>query len=413
MKKDLISAINIFYKEATLLGDVAHRAMYSIIPGGKFDLLAARWVASGAIDILYYGTKEVVKEISYYNGEYSKKEEIRNINLEEVNMDTIDTYINVLKKSVLLFGEENWDRAYGGKSWEKITTTLFHIASKYKTLLDTIKGSEKEEKLLRELIVDLNIFDGLCHNNGSIYTKMIGEESSSLGGSWKGDYAKLQKIERIRHLTELENPKHLYKEIRDLLYPKRIYQEYERELKKDPKFYENEDIEEDVKIIAAKKRMRLRLSSFVSTLNKLIKMKVCIDRIDDASNIINSNNVDKFLGSLSYWSSSEFLFRSSGVLNDISSFINTEIAENAILNNITKKQIDGIKEIITMAKLKEKECLYIAKLFLNMVAEEDIKPAKNISALNSLLLKLKEKNIFLIEYNQRLVNQIETLAETI
>ena len=86
---------------------------------------------------------------------------------------------------------------------------------------------------------------------------------------------------------------------------------------------------------------------------------------------------------------------------------------NAILNNITKKQIDGIKEIITMAKLKEKECLYIAKLFLNMVAEEDIKPAKNISALNSLLLKLKEKNIFLIEYNQRLVNQIETLAETI
>ena len=75
MKKNMIKAINMFYKEATLLGDVANRAMYSMIPGGEFNFIAAKWVVSGAIDVIYYGTKEVIDELKYCKGSKDRDKE--------------------------------------------------------------------------------------------------------------------------------------------------------------------------------------------------------------------------------------------------------------------------------------------------------------------------------------------------
>jgi hypothetical protein len=234
---------------------MAHRTMYSLIPPSVFDPIAARWAARGAKDIIFYGAHSVFKELAHYSGKNKALlNKLHKFHFAPVSKDNLKQYSYFLKECADLFNEPVWLPSFGGAPWAKIASTLSIIAFNYEKLLNAEKNSPTEEALLKKIIILLNLFDGLCHNTASIYDDLLRIENKENGyPKTTGEIAEdVQKATKIRDLSELPNPKHLFNEVKDIVYPKFIYKDYETTLKSNPKFYQPVDVETDLYFIIEK-----------------------------------------------------------------------------------------------------------------------------------------------------------------
>lgn len=276
----LLHLCNLFLKKANLEQDMAKRIMLSIMPSVMnstervstladpefwgVDYNALRSASLGAKDLLKYGTAICVDEVKYYGKplkdiinqtfNQNKKEKLSSLLAETTakinearDLEHLKRYTEALRVCVECFQDDEernldtedgplrlslWDMAYGGESWARIARNLHEIGIRWGELEKIKRGEFKPEdklkrevQLMKELIVLMNVFDGLAHNTGSVMPKLI-EKEVHMGGvqlPWDGrsqdDKIKEYQntIVRLMDSKELDNPLEVYKEVEHIM----------------------------------------------------------------------------------------------------------------------------------------------------------------------------------------------------
>ncbi len=220
-----------FTIEASIRSDMAKRIMYSTLssvvsPGqiagtnNVIDFKALDAACEGADDILKYGILACLAECFYYDqagylflGEY----ELEKMSPGEVISD--NSYSEILKECNHLFNDkDNWGEGFGGYAWLKISESLTRINLLNENLKQQrslkSKDLDKVVNIQKQLVMELNIFDGLSHNNGSVMKNIIRIESNEKNRKTLDEE---EKVTRLMDAKELNDPKQVFKEIKDTL----------------------------------------------------------------------------------------------------------------------------------------------------------------------------------------------------
>lgn len=282
----LLRLCNLFNKTANLEEDMAKRIMLSIIPSVMdprerssmmvdpefwgIDYKVLRAASNGAKDLIKYGTGICIDELKYYGAPlkdiiaqtYSTAKKEALLSAKEETYEKFNEaqdaliekdYIKALKISLECFKDYDikqfdipnsgelpvrvslWADAYGGESWARIAKTLYEIAVRWKELQNVReahrRGDEdslkKEVQLMKEIVVLMNVFDGLAHNTGNVMPKLIQKEISKGGvilpgaeGGYEHEEASnayKAQITRLMDAKELENPMEVFKEVEYLM----------------------------------------------------------------------------------------------------------------------------------------------------------------------------------------------------
>ncbi len=326
--------------EASIRSDMAERIMYSIISGlyGKESSceIPLSYAIAGRHDIIRLGLKACIKELLHsFNQKYHNNAQ---------NEFSAKNYYKAAELAVKGFGAyHDWASGYGGKAWENIAKSIFNLIKLSKDL-DKIKkettelnelikiranehgkkideyGNEidsniiwkmleeaylKKINIMKDIIIEMNIFDGLSHNSDTIMSNLIREErlESNKLYSYEDDLHdnEFEKIIKLMDAKELENPIDVYREIKDSLGGELAkYRKYDRAIKMSPSFYKYDEN----KILEEKILIRLRKSS--AYIHKYIK------KIKDANTAlkntpifmeknININSAKELAGLISSW----------------------------------------------------------------------------------------------------------------
>lgn len=270
-----------FYKEATLEEDMAKRIMLSVIPAvmsgserhhsGGFDYKALKSAANGAKDLVKYGTKACVGEMEHYgvgirreyedlinhssirdfdDEKYAKlkalkarSEQIGTKKQAVKDLEQNGKYKDCLKLMTDCFNEEEaFEQSYGGRAWAKISHTLYQIEEK-RELLNLIRNEAKstspdpktdyptlEVETMRDIVVLMNVFDGLAHNTASVMPKVVQEEIDEYNSNnprgrddddeYDRNHSDRQYQKRIKNLMdakEIDDPFTVYKEVQSII----------------------------------------------------------------------------------------------------------------------------------------------------------------------------------------------------
>lgn len=267
----LYKITDMFYKHASLLSDMAHRIMFGLLPTDTFDFVAAEWAAKGAIDVLYYGTKAVIEELKHYRGP-----KIILSAPDKITSGNFDKYFEVLSAAKKAYEDkENWDASYGGLVWEEITNTLIKILQSYKAYKQSEKYSSDQEKALRSLMINMNIFDGLAHNSDTVYDKMTEKEANDTGSV--NQFSTLHNIKHLRDMSESKYSHDILKEVLPFLDTHLPYKDQIQQMKRAPEFYED-STQRMAEHIHKTKMKRIFKASLAAFIGLLYKEKVDINR---------------------------------------------------------------------------------------------------------------------------------------
>jgi hypothetical protein len=306
MPADLHSLCALFDKRAELKNDMVKRIFLSVIPAvsGKSEMYMTGGVPSyqllksaahGANDLVKFGTRACVHEMSYY-GDVSQYKGAPRLTKEHILQNykglAIDTgnfpqyivrdavkaalrkaedastnpdasrhsakanefYNQALKLCVEGFNDSKaWDPAFGGRSWGKIASTLFSINQNIIQLKQNRRESAErprathnkdylteEIELMKHQVVLMNVFDGLAHNTGGIVEKLVNEERKERENivdlnpelhSWE----KKQMFQRLEeHETEDFQTIKRMMDAKELTNPLAVYKTILPEIKKSP-----------------------------------------------------------------------------------------------------------------------------------------------------------------------------------
>ncbi len=173
-----------FMCNTSLRGDMAKRIMFSILPsvastaqiigtGGVVDYRALAVACNGRHDIIKYGTRACVHETCYYQGTEPRKEEIKALVKDE-------KYAAAIQIAVDLFSQhEKWNNSYGGKAWEAIARSVQRLVisdAQLKNIRNGPSGNripETEIDIMKTIVMELNIFDGLSHNTDIVMRNLV------------------------------------------------------------------------------------------------------------------------------------------------------------------------------------------------------------------------------------------------
>jgi len=256
--KNIYLKCNNFYKIATLVSDVANRIIFPLTSRESFDFIAGRIVAKGAVDLLYYGIQTVIDELQHYQGNDRALERIDKPSGKPTKLN-IDTYISSLELATKIFLDlKNWRQSYGGKAWARISDTLFEIANWYKKYMDAEKYSDDEEQAIRRLTIYMNKFDGLAHNTGTIYNKLVQKELNFVGDTGGGYYKNLKTIEKLRDISESENVGDIIREVSPYLNMELPFKDYLSKIRRTEEYWERDPKRIEKHIQNVKKNKKLK-----------------------------------------------------------------------------------------------------------------------------------------------------------
>ena len=286
---DLNKLSNIFYKKASLLTDMARRVMFSLIPGRRFDFIAARWAANGAINSITYGALTINEELRHYQSEIPKVGAAKITNwahnhLGKFNINNAKTYRFFLETAIKMFDNlAGWEDQFGGKAWGDIARTVLKLIDLYASLMGAKKWSDEEEKILKQIIIYLNVLDGIMHNTGQIFEKMVEQEKYMESVEGEDPFERkdedISRIYRMRNATELEDPIYAFREVEDLLYPKNVYKDYITQLRSTKEYYTTGDPTKKLNEITAIKNLK-------NDAHKYFKIKIQAEYIQNIENVI-------------------------------------------------------------------------------------------------------------------------------
>jgi hypothetical protein len=184
---------------------MANRIMHSILPAvadksqvvttdGIIDAASLDAAIYGRKDVLKYGVRACVKEISHYCQDidlsWEKREQGRRsiINIRSDANDRAKT----LAIAIEIFSDESgWETNYGGFKWLQIAKSLARL-DRLDKYLDQVKKEKelnrnpksdvlsRETNIKKQILMELNVFDGLSHNSASILENLVFQESNEL-----------------------------------------------------------------------------------------------------------------------------------------------------------------------------------------------------------------------------------------
>lgn len=215
---------------------MAQRIMYSVVPhladnlqvaltNGVVDISALKAAVEGRKGIIKYGVKVVLDELSHYHqlGAQSKPWQICRSLIES------EEYEEAMDVAIAAFQDPKaWASRYGGRAWEMIAKTLRQIIRLDKSLTEirskpgSADNQEKEIVIMRDLIVELNVFDGLAHNSDNVMKNLIDVETRETSEDTKQNVSRRKQqersIKRLMDAKELDSPVEVYKRIQDTLH---------------------------------------------------------------------------------------------------------------------------------------------------------------------------------------------------
>lgn len=228
---------------AGLEQDMAQRIMFSTLPfladpaqvaltEGVVDTQALKAAVVGRKNIIKYGVLAVLGEMAHYQEhQHHQSKGIKSEPYIDCKMAIQQgDPVKAMDIAVAAFQEpESWFTHFGGRAWEMIARTIRQIArlDRQLTIVRESARSETNDKqelqLMRDLIVEMNVFDGLAHNSDSILNNIAElEADSELPNAkpqerqkrYKENYTKLK---RLMDVKELDSPVEVYKLIQDTL----------------------------------------------------------------------------------------------------------------------------------------------------------------------------------------------------
>jgi hypothetical protein len=228
--------IYLLSSEASLRSDMAKRIMHSILPavsdktqtymtGGAIDYKSLAAAIEGRKDIIKYGTIACARELSGYRpGRYTGSV---SVDIPKgLSLALSGNYEESLNISIQCFEDyKNWRAGHGNKAWEQIAKTIKKLLELDKNLAEVRnkkhKNIEAELQIMQLIVVQLNVFDGLSHNNGSVMERLIEMEWRDKNPNEPNDPAKYKDsadaIARIMDAKELNNPGEVFAEIEEEL----------------------------------------------------------------------------------------------------------------------------------------------------------------------------------------------------
>lgn len=217
--------------EASLRSDMAKRIMYSILPsvsdktqlhmtGGVVDYNALRYAVEGRRDIIKYGTKACVQELKSYKKDINAPIPLQALSKGIASIESGD-YSAAADLAAKCFADySGWAGGYGGKAWEKIARSLQRLIAYDQTLKESkeSKDLDQELQIMQQIVIELNVFDGLSHNNSSVMKNLVDQEWQEMHtGNNESRNKELDEITRMMDAKELTNPMDVYKEIESTL----------------------------------------------------------------------------------------------------------------------------------------------------------------------------------------------------
>jgi len=191
---------------------------------------------------------------------------------------------------------------FGGEPWAEISKSLFKIA-KLNIEAKKIKKQQnmkQEMNILQQLVVELNIFDGLSHNTDSILKNILNEEykdkkeypapndykllnEQGLHQSNEFKDLKYLDLKYLMDLKEIMDPVDVYKEIEKTLTESgdiHRFKDWTTKIRQHPKYREKSDIGYELFLIKYRKEF----------LYYIKQINMAIDYIDDVINLIKDTD---------------------------------------------------------------------------------------------------------------------------
>lgn len=332
--ESLLELSDFFLKKATIEEDMAKRIMLSIIPGVSsplemqthkgFDYKALRSAVNGTKDLIKYGTKACVEEVGNY-GDPAIEQVYGSGSQENVKALYKGVYNNaedlwkagrygeclqVCIKAFLDDKEGAWAGAYGGKAWAKIAKILSQMQEK-RELLDYIRQDanspnrdpntdylDMEMQTMKDIVVLMNIFDGLAHNTASVMPKVIQEERHALNMPSEMGHKYQERVQELMDAKELDNPLVVYKQVQHIIEnspSKYMFKDWIQRIKEHPDFSKTKSHKEtlnDMALIRIKKNLKNKLNHLSDYADKIGELKDVALRSNDLK------AVEKIYGSI-------------------------------------------------------------------------------------------------------------------
>jgi len=269
--------------EAMLRDDMAKRIMYSVIPslakdsevyhtGGVVDYKALAAAIEGRHDIIKYGARACVQELKHYKEAFV------------IYHDTVEAlknadYKKIFEISIKCFNDvKKWDPNYGGDAWKKIAETLLRITQLDENLkqLRANKRSlpdfyDQEVEIMKQIVIYLNVFDGLSHNTSSILKNILNEEEREY--HIEETILPFKEIENLLDAKELKDPIDVFKQIYPTLKGSgdiNRYKDWFNKIKLNKKYQQNNDeSKKDLFIIRLRKTLNPHIIAFNKDKEKL------------------------------------------------------------------------------------------------------------------------------------------------
>jgi hypothetical protein len=175
--------------------------------------------------------------------------------------------------------------------------TLSHIIELDQQLkvMKELHDVDEEINIMKKIVVELNIFDGLSHNTASVMTSLLDEENKIEHPEWDlrkldydskeyGDTAekiqeKRESVQRLMDAKELENPKAVFTEIKDYLQEPYKYHDYIPKLKSN--ILRNDNLKSLAKI-----KIKKMILDYLPKLNELKNQSLLSKPIMEKSNLL-------------------------------------------------------------------------------------------------------------------------------
>lgn len=231
---------------AGLQQDMAQRIMFSTLPflanpaqvaltEGVVDTHALKAAVEGRKNIIKYGVLAVLGELENYNDhhedmskEHKGKGSIPYRKCARAIQDK--KFGRAMEIAIEAFREpEPWYTNYGGRPWEMIARAIRQIA-RLDHQLDivrgkprSVEGDKQELQLMRDLVVEMNVFDGLAHNSDSILNNLTELEANDVVPASNPNERKKRhkenyvQLKRLMDAKELDSPVEVYKLLQDTL----------------------------------------------------------------------------------------------------------------------------------------------------------------------------------------------------
>lgn len=197
-----------------LRSDMAKRIMYSILPSvcdssqifhtqGVVDYKALSAACEGRHSIIKYGTKACMRESNHY----TKKSDTFSNELNEKYIR--GDYFNVAIKTTQVFADKfGWNTSFGGEAWFNISNSILKLITYDEELNKVVKAKSICENfwdtsigIMKSIVIELNVLDGLAHNTDSIMRNLTSEESSDLKTSASMEFEKIKKLMDAKELS--------------------------------------------------------------------------------------------------------------------------------------------------------------------------------------------------------------------